>query len=106
MPKEPKRKAQFKDKVEKDSGLQWRVNTPGLLKEIAQYSKEGFALRIPLQIFGDILFEVGQRAAELNDDQLNALMCRLAIYEISDPYNPNQDKELTAKIIEKGRRKS
>ena len=106
MPKDSKRKPEFKDKIQKDSGLQWKVNTPGLLKEIVQYSKEGAALRIPIQVFGDILFEVGQRAAELNDDQMNALMCRLAIYEIADPYNPNQDKELTAKIIEKGRRKS
>jgi hypothetical protein len=27
-------------------------------------------------------------------------MCRLAIYEVSDPYNPNYDAELTNTTIE------
>jgi hypothetical protein len=89
--------------AEQGKKMQWRVNTPGLLKEIAQFTKEGGALRIPISVFGNLLAEVGERAAELNDDKLNALMCRLAIYEISDPYNENYDKELCDKTIEKGK---
>lgn len=95
------KKPNFKDKATKDE-LFWKVNTPGLLKEIAQCSKEGAALRVPLQIFADILYEVGNRAAELNDDKLNALMCRLAIYDVADPYSENYNKELTNKVIKKG----
>ena len=87
--------------MENDKLLQWRVNTPQLLKEILQ-NKETQALTMPLQIFSLILSEVGQRASELNDDKLNALMCRLAIYEISDPYNKNYDSDLTNKTIELG----
>jgi len=87
--------------MENDKLLQWRVNTPQLLKEILQ-NKETQALTMPLQIFSLILSEVGQRASELNDDKLNALMCRLAIYEISDPYNKNYDADLTNKTIELG----
>ena len=79
----------------------WRVNTPQLLKEILT-SNETQILSKPLQIFANILFEVGERAAELGDDKLNALMCRLAIYEISDPNNKNYDSELTNEIILKG----
>jgi len=81
--------------------LQWRVNTPQLLKEILCNNETKF-LSKPLQIFSSIIFEVGQRASELNDDKLNALMCRLAIYEISDPYNKNYDSDLTNKTIELG----
>lgn len=78
--------------------LSWRVNTPGLLNEILVNSQTAILHR-PLQIFAAILAEVGERAAELNDPKLNALMCRLSIYEISDPYNEKYDHELTNKII-------
>jgi hypothetical protein len=88
----------------KSKPLQWRVNTPQLLKEILG-NNETMCLSKPVAIFARILDEVGQRASELNDDKLNALMCRLAIYEISDPYNKNYDEKLCNSIIEKGKPK-
>lgn len=99
-----KKEPNFSDKIEQDSSLQWRVHTPGLLKEIAENTREGWAVQIPLRIFAEILAEVGQRAAELNDDKLNALMCRLTIYSIADPSSEDYDKDLTNQIIEKGRK--
>ena len=81
--------------------VQWRVNTPQLLKEIIG-NNETAVLSKPLAIFGRILAEVGERASELNDPKLNALMCRLAIYEVSDPYNANYNAELTNATIEAG----
>lgn len=82
--------------------LQWRVNTPALLQEIGIISVKGAGImKIPLQIFGHVLSEVGERAAQINDPQLNALMCRLAIYEISDPYDPNYDKKKVDEILSK-----
>ena len=81
--------------------VQWRVNTPQLLKEIIG-NNETAVLSKPLAIFGRILAEVGERASEINDPKLNALMCRLAIYEVSDPYNSNYDAELTNATIEAG----
>ncbi len=81
--------------------LRWRVNTPQLLKEIME-NNETQPLRMPLTIFADILAEVGERASELNDPKLNALMCRLAVYEVADPYSPEYDRELTNETIEKG----
>lgn len=81
--------------------LMWRVNTPQLLKEIMQNPGTSI-LNQPLQIFGRILAEVGDRASELNDPKLNALMCRLAIYEVADPYNKNFDQNLTNDTINKG----
>lgn len=82
----------------KTHNLDWRVNTPQLLNEILG-NNNMVILNKPLSIFGRILAEVGERASELNDSKLNALMCRLAIYEISDPYNENYDEELTNNII-------
>lgn len=79
--------------------LSWKVNTPQLLKEIQQ-NNDTKTLAVPLQIFANILIEVGERASELNDPKLNALMCRLAIYQISDPYNKDYDEELSNKIIQ------
>jgi len=81
--------------------MQWRVNTPQLLKEVIS-NNETQCLGKPLAIFASILAEVGDRASEINDAKLNALMCRLAIYEISDPYNPNYNSELVNEIIEAG----
>lgn len=78
--------------------LYWKVNTPGLLKEILSNSQAAILAK-PLQIFGSILYEVGERAIELNDPKLNALMCRLSIYSQSDPYNPDYNEELSNKII-------
>ena len=71
----------------------WKCHTPNLLKEI-QNNKGTEALRIPLSIFGKMLFEVGERASQLNDPELNRLMLSLTIYEVADPENPNYDESV------------
>jgi hypothetical protein len=48
---------------------------------------------------------VGERASELNDPQLNALMCRLTIYEIADPESKNYKPRVVKKIMKEGKRK-
>lgn len=78
--------------------LKWRVNTPALLNEVLENASCSI-LSKPLAILGHILGEVGARAAELNDPQLNALMMRLAIYEVSDPYSPNYDEKIVRKCL-------
>lgn len=80
----------------------WRVNTAALLNEIADSAlqRNMGVLRFPLNIFKDLLVAVGERAAELNDPKLNALMCRLAIYAESDPYSSEYNEELTNKTID------
>lgn len=92
-----------KEKVICTHVAQWRVNTVGLLTEIM--NNPGTAiLHKPINIFKDILAQVSDRAAELNDPQLNALMCRLALYSVSDPYDPEYDANITDETIKKGRR--
>lgn len=84
--------------ISKKVGLTWRTHTPNLIKEIIKNPSTGI-LRIPLDIFRKTLVEVGERAAEINDPKLNALMCRLTIYSCADPEDPDYDPELTEKLI-------
>lgn len=85
-----------------DNTLEWKVNTGGLLKEIMT-NNETHCLRAPIAIFASILHDVAVRASQLNDPKLNALMCRLALYDISDPYSSGYDAEKTQQIIEAGK---
>lgn len=94
-------KMTFKD-IEEDE-LRWKVNTGQLLKEVMENNSTQI-LNMPMTIFRNILVEVGVRCAEINDDKLNALMCRLAIYEIADPYSGKFNAELTDALIKKGYR--
>ncbi len=79
--------------------VQWRVHTPNLLKEIVE-SNEGMGiLSKPVTIFGRLLAAVGERAAELNDEKLNALMIRLAIYSVADPESPDYDRDVVHEYL-------
>lgn len=79
---------------------QWTVHTPNLLQEIMNNPGTGI-LSKPLTIFSRILAEVGERAAELNDPKLNALMCRLTIYSVADPNSPDYDLEKVKEVYQK-----
>lgn len=78
--------------------MQFRVHTTNLLNEVLKNPGTS-ALKIPLSIFGKLLFRVGVRASELNDPQLNELMVRLTIYACADPESPDFDHELTERIL-------
>jgi hypothetical protein len=77
---------------------EWKIHTSNLLSEIAKHSGQDI-YRIPLTILGQLLAEVGERAAELNDPKLNALMCRLTIYTIADPTSPDYDLEAVRTVM-------
>lgn len=104
MAKQVKRLENQPEQIMVDAMLLWRINTAGFLREIGSNHVMGFA-QIPLQIFGNMLIEVGMRAAELNDPKLNALMCRMAMYDQADPTSKNFDSELTMKTIREGYKK-
>ena len=79
--------------------MQWKVNSGSLIKQILD--NPGTSVMVtPLNIFKNLLGQVGKEAARINDPKLNALMCRLAIYSISDPYDADFDADLTRSIIE------
>lgn len=78
--------------------VEWKVHTYKLLEEIANGSGQGI-YQIPLNIFGKLLAAVGERAIELNDPKLNALMCRLTIYSAADPESSDYDPKLVRATI-------
>ena len=78
--------------------LGWRVHTTGLLKEI-QSNFQTPMIIVPIKILDSLLREVAQRAIELNDKKLNALMVRLTLYSIADPDSPDYDNKAVSKIL-------
>lgn len=62
----------------------WKVHTPSLLKEVMRNKGAGI-LAQPMNIFGKLLAQVAQRAAEIDDPELNILMMRLSLYDQADP---------------------
>lgn len=80
----------------------WKIHTPNMLKETMENGGPGISmLRIPFAIFGKILFQVGERAKELDDPKLNALMLQLTIYTIADPESPDYNGAAVNEYIEK-----
>lgn len=78
----------------------WKVNTPSLLKEVL-VNPSCSTLATPLRIFGGILYELAERAIELKDDKLNAILCRMALFEQSDPYQAGYDSKMVNELIRK-----
>lgn len=70
----------------------WKVHTWNLFKELA--TNPGVApVAASIQILANILAEVARRAAEINDPELTALMCRLTLYAIADPQDDDYDPD-------------
>jgi len=84
----------------KEDSLEWRVHPSRLFEEIITGTPGGAILKNPLTILWEILRKVGKRASELNDPELNALMCRLSVYAIANPDEQDYNPELTEEIIE------
>jgi hypothetical protein len=84
MKKKQSNTEQTGDKIYSSLNVGFRVHTMELLTEIADCGlpRSMGVLKIPLNVFKNILAEVAQRATELNDPQLNILMLKLALYEI------------------------
>lgn len=76
----------------------WKVHLPNLLHEILDSNSQMGIFRVPLHITGLLLAAVGDRAAEINDPELNDLMCRLTIYTVADPQSPDYDPKALDEI--------
>jgi len=82
--------------------LQWRSHVPNLFIEIIEnMEKNGRAVAEPLRITYSIMQEVAMRCSEVNDPELNALMCRLTMYAIADPTNKEHfDQKKSEKLMD------
>jgi hypothetical protein len=85
--------------------LTFRVDTMSLLNEIvdAAMDRNNGVLKIPINIFKNILGEVAERAIKLNDPELNILMLRLALYDTPQSEIPNAIEQQKL-LIEHGKR--
>ena len=82
-----------------DNGLEWRVHAHEFFQRVVEL-RGGAVLHSPANIFQNILIQVGRRATELNDKELNQLMMRLAIYEVADPNAEGFDGDYVNKYLE------
>ena len=92
--------SEMENKERKITRVDWKVYTPGLLQEILDNPGTGI-LRIPLQLMQNILQEVAQRATELHDGVMDALMMRLSLYAVADGYSKEYDAKLVREYMEK-----
>jgi hypothetical protein len=76
----------------------WKCHTPKLLDEVLNRNENMSIFSAPFSIFGKLLAEVAERASELNDPELNDLMCRLTLYEVADPYSAEHDPEALKEV--------
>ena len=90
--------------LSENKSFYFKVHTSELFQRIIEMDiKMGSGvLKNPLNIFRNLLIQVGQRASEINDPILNKLMCDLAIYSISDPYDKDYNYKLVMKIRRTG----
>jgi hypothetical protein len=82
---------------------EWKCNTPSFIKEMIDGNPHAAILSVPAQIFMGLLGKVADRASELNDPKMNHLMCKLALYEVCDPYNPDYSQKIVDEIKEKAK---
>lgn len=66
--------------------MSFDVNTPQFLKEACENATNGM-YAVCWNIFKSLIAQVAERATELNDPVLDALMIRLNLYEI-----PNEER--------------
>ncbi len=80
----------------------WKVHTPSLLTEVLN-NKGAAILAQPINIFANLLAKVAERAAQIDDPELNILMMRLTLYEQADP-EKRTFREIKAAYAEQERR--
>ncbi len=88
----------MKNREIKRKKLKWRIHTPNILKEILNNPGIGI-FKIPISVLIELLYLVAKRASILNDPELNSLMARLTLYDVSDPLSKGYNKKTSDKLI-------
>lgn len=81
--------------------LEFSIHLPNIITEMIQNgraNKDFAALLIPLTTMYDLLRRVAQRAIELDDPELNKLMCKLTLYSCCDPQSEDYDAKTREKL--------
>ena len=82
----------------------WKVHVKSLFEEVVKGSGQPI-YKLPLHMTYGLLLEVAEAASRINDPELNALMCRLTLYAIADPYDKEHyDPKRMARVLIKADR--
>lgn len=78
--------------------MEFRVDTAALLNEIFDNAVplSMGVLKIPINVFRNLLVQVAARAIEIDDPELNILMLNLSLYDVDPndaPYVIDQQKK-------------
>lgn len=73
------------------------VHTRRLFQELLENSRN---LEQPLFTMHELLRKVALRASQLNDPELNALMCSLTLYCMADPDDSGYDPQAVAVMLQ------
>ena len=84
--------------------LEWKVCTARICRQAVEETGNGWILKIPFEIMLNLLAQVAKRAIELDDEELNKLMLRLSLYEISNPESPEYNPEFINSYLEYGKK--
>lgn len=79
----------------KENTMHFRIDTPQFFKELTENTlstgKNGI-LKVPLNVFMNLLSQVADRATQLQDPILDRLMFDLNLYELPSPTSKEYDK--------------
>jgi hypothetical protein len=82
--------------------MSWKLNTKTLLSEVL--ANPGWStLATQIQLLAKLLDQVSDRCAEINDPELDHLMCQLTLYECSDVNSDQFDLKILEAIAERAR---
>lgn len=89
-------------KEQRSPKLEFKICTPAFLKEVFDNNPTlGGVLYVPVNILRGYLIQIAERASELNDPKLNAIMAQMALYDECDPYSKDYDEKRTMQTISK-----
>jgi len=90
------------NKDQKTRKLSFKTHVPNLLKEITDNaigaSKGMGVLFVPMNQFRIHLVHLAQCAAEINNPELNLIMCQMTLYDQVDPQSANYQEGLFEEV--------
>ena len=84
-----------------DENMTFRIHTDLFLRELVDNGLQPNmgVFHKPINIFRNLLAQVGEQAARINDHELNKLMIRLGIYSMACPDSEDYNADLVRRIL-------
>lgn len=82
----------------------FKIHAPNVLDDIIPNLTKGGRgpeITMTLNVLKSYLALIAETAIDINDDRLNAIMCRMTLYSAADPSSPDYDKEGVQALYDK-----